>query len=64
MYFEQHNMKSLILFASIILLSSCAAISERNIYEGIKSQQKMKDIGSSEKKQTLPSYEQYREEIK
>ena len=55
-------MKNLISITATLLLSSCGAISEHNIYEGIKSQQIIKDVGNSEKKQTPLTYEQYKEE--
>lgn len=55
-------MKNLIPITAIFLLNSCGTISERNIYDGIKSQQIIKDVSNSEKKQTLPTYEKYKEE--
>ena len=55
-------MKNLISITAALLLSSCGGISEHNIYEGIKSQQIIKDVGNNEKKQTPLTYEQYKEE--
>ncbi len=55
-------MKHLILLVAIFLLPSCGVISERNVYEGIRSQQIIKDTGNNQKNQTLPPYEQYRQE--
>ena len=55
-------MKHLILLVAIFLLLSCGVISERNVYEGIRSQQIIKDTGNNQKNQTLPPYEQYKQE--
>lgn len=55
-------MKNLILIIATLLLPSCGAISERNVYEGIRSQQIIKDTGNNQKNQTLPPYEQYKQE--
>ena len=57
-------MKKLITVIAACILIGCSSISERNIYEGIQSQQKIKDVGNNEKKQTLPTYEQYEQERK
>lgn len=56
-------MKNLILLiTTLLLLGSCGVISERNVYEGIRSQQIIKDTGNNQKNQTLPPYEQYKQE--
>lgn len=51
----------LIIFLSVFLLG-CGILSEQSVYEGIRSQQKIKDVGSEPKSQTLPPYDQYKEE--
>ena len=53
-----------ILMPSLItlLLVGCGTITEQSIYEGIRSQQKVKDVGVEPKSQPLPSYDQYKEE--
>ena len=55
-------MKNLALIVTVFFLTSCDLISQRNIYEGIRSQQKIKDVNSNQKSQTLPPYEQYEKE--
>jgi len=37
-------------------------ITEQSIYEGVRTQQKIKDVGAEPKSQPMPSYEQYKEE--
>ncbi len=45
-----------------MFLLGCGILSEQSVYEGIRSQQKIKDVGSEPKSQTLPPYDQYKEE--
>lgn len=55
-------MKIRILCLFTLLLVGCGTISQQSIYEGIRSQQKVKDVGVEPKSQLLPSYDQYKEE--
>ncbi len=55
-------MKKLLIVLSSVFLLGCGILSEQSIYEGIRSQQKIKDVGSEPKSQTLPPYDQYKEE--
>ncbi len=55
-------MKTLLIVLSSLSLLGCGILTERSFYEGIRSQQKIKDVGSEPKPQTLPPYDQYKEE--
>jgi enhancing lycopene biosynthesis protein 2 len=46
----------------VLLLNGCGVITEQSIYEGVRTQQKIKDVGAEPKSQPMPSYEQYKEE--
>jgi hypothetical protein len=48
-------------------LASCGAISERSVYEGIRSNERAKTAGSDNADKALPNYDRYnkgREAIK
>lgn len=55
-------MKNLFIVLFCMPLLACGILSEQSVYEGIRSQQKIKDVGSEPKSQTLPPYDQYKEE--
>lgn len=55
-------MNKVILLTINLLLQGCGIISEQSIYEGIRTQQKIKDVGVEPKSQPLPPYDQYQEE--
>jgi hypothetical protein len=45
-----------------MLLTGCGLITEQSIYEGIRTQQKIKDVGVEPKSQPMPPFDQYQEE--
>jgi hypothetical protein len=47
-----------------LVLAGCQSINTESIYEGIRSQQKINDVGKDMPKQTLPSYQEYEKERK
>jgi hypothetical protein len=44
------------------MLNSCGVISERSVYEGVRSTQKAKSTGSTSDQKDLPPYDQYEKE--
>jgi hypothetical protein len=60
-------MRSCIAIFALISLTSCGIINKQSIYEGVRNQQKVNNVGIDPKQSTLPSYQQYekeREELK
>jgi hypothetical protein len=47
-----------------LVLAGCQSINTESFYEGIRSQQKINDVGKDMPKQTLPSYQEYEKERK
>ena len=61
------HMRSCIAIFALISLTSCGIINKQSIYEGVRNQQKVNNVGIDPKQSTLPSYQQYekeREELK
>lgn len=59
-------MRVLLLFI-FLGLASCGVVSERSIYEGIRSNERAKSAGTDSADKALPNYDQYnkaREAIK
>ena len=54
-------MRVLLLFIFLGLVS-CGAISERSVYEGIRSNERAKTVGSDNADKVLPNYDQYNKE--
>ena len=57
-------MRLLILFPLCFTILGCQALKPESVYEGIRSQQKINDVGKDMPKQTLPSYQEYEKERK
>ena len=47
-----------------LVLAGCQSINTESFYEGIRSQQKINDVGKDMPKQTLPSHQEYEKERK
>ena len=45
-----------------LLFSGCGVMTEQSLYEGIRTQQKIKDVGVEPKSHPMPPYDQYKEE--
>lgn len=43
-------------------LASCGVVSERSIYEGVRSNERAKSAGTDNADKALPNYEQYNKE--
>lgn len=54
-------MRVLLLFI-FLGLASCGVISERSVYEGIRSNERAKTVGSDNADKVLPNYDQYNKE--
>ena len=54
-------MRVLLLFIFLGLIS-CGAISERSVYEGIRSNERAKTAGSDNADKALPNYDRYSKE--
>jgi hypothetical protein len=54
--------KKHIILTLAMLLTGCGLITEQSIYEGIRTQQKIKDVGVEPKSQPMPPFDQYQEE--
>jgi hypothetical protein len=54
-------MRVLLLFI-FLGLASCGAISERSVYEGIRTNERAKTAGSDNVDKTLPNYDRYNKE--
>ncbi len=55
------------LFCLVLLLAACGAVTSQSIYEGLRTQQNVKDAGvlqPTEKMGTYGSYEKEREKLK
>ncbi len=55
-------MRSCIAIFSLISLTSCGVINKQSVYEGVRNQQKVNNIGIEPKQPTLPSYQRYEKE--
>lgn len=58
---EGLGMRLLILFVCLGLVS-CGVISERSVYEGIRSSERAKSAGTDNADKALPNYDQYSKE--
>jgi hypothetical protein len=54
-------MRVLLLFI-FLGLASCGVISERSVYEGIRSNERAKTAGSDNADKALPNYDRYNKE--
>lgn len=54
-------MRVLLLFI-FLGLASCGVVSERSIYEGIRSNERAKSAGTDSADKALPNYDQYSKE--
>ena len=55
------------LFCLVLLLAGCGTVTSQSIYEGLRTQQSLKDAGAlqpSEKMGTYDSYEKDRKKLK
>ncbi len=55
-------MRSCIAIFSLISLTGCGVINKQSVYEGVRNQQKVNNIGIEPKQPTLPSYQRYEKE--
>jgi hypothetical protein len=51
-----------LLFFIFLGLASCGVISERSVYEGIRSNERAKTAGSDNADKALPNYDRYNKE--
>ena len=54
-------MRVLLLFI-FLGLASCGVVSERSIYEGVRSNERAKSAGTDNVDKALPNYDQYNKE--
>jgi hypothetical protein len=54
-------MRVLLLFI-FLGLASCGVVSERSIYEGVRSNERAKSAGTDNADKALPNYDQYNKE--
>ena len=58
---EALNMRFLLLFI-FLGLASCGVVSERSIYEGVRSNERAKSAGTDNADKALPNYDRYNKE--
>jgi mannitol/fructose-specific phosphotransferase system IIA component (Ntr-type) len=49
-------------FALCCLLSACGVVSEQSFYEGIRTNERAKSVGTGQSDKALPHYDRYSQE--
>jgi len=52
----------LLLLSSVLLISGCGAITSQSIYEGLRTQQGVKDAGTLPPPEKMEAYDRYTKE--